>query len=135
VRVTGGCHCGRIRFACEVDAEEVEICHCADCKQLSGSAFSTVVPVVPSTLRYETGQPRTYAKTADSGRVRVQSFCGDCGSPLSSGPQAGEAGVLRLRVGALDQREALIPRQQFWSVAALPWTQAIASLDRIEREV
>ena len=47
----------------------------------------------------------------------------------------GVVGVLRLRVGALDQREALIPRQQFWSVAALPWTQAIASLERIEREV
>src|SRR4029450_12628237 len=41
MKIDRGCHCGKIRYAAEVDPGKVVICHCTDCQTLSGSAFRT----------------------------------------------------------------------------------------------
>jgi hypothetical protein len=37
--VHGRCHCGAIAYEAEVEAGNVNICHCLDCQTLTGSAF------------------------------------------------------------------------------------------------
>ncbi|MGO7990898.1 GFA family protein, partial [Rhizobium leguminosarum] len=30
MHITGGCHCGAIRYQAEIDPERTSICHCTD---------------------------------------------------------------------------------------------------------
>jgi hypothetical protein len=57
MKIDGSCHCGRIRFEAEVDPATVVICHCTDCRTLSGSAFRTVVPTKEGTFVLLSGEP------------------------------------------------------------------------------
>ena len=84
MKVDGACACGAIRIEAEADPEKAQICHCTDCQTATGTAFRVSLPVPGASLKM-TGQPATYVKTtAESGRPRVQAFCGNCGTPIYS---------------------------------------------------
>lgn len=122
MHVNGSCHCGAIEFEAEIDPTRVRICHCTDCQQLSGTAFRVTAPCDENAFRLLRGEPKIYIKVADNGRRRQQAFCGNCGSPLyatSDEPAGGR--TLGLRVGALAQRNTLVPRRQFFARSTLPW--------------
>ena len=83
-------------------------CHRTDCQTATGTAFRVSIPVHGASLKV-TGEPAIYVKTtAESGKPRVQAFCGKCGSPIYSTTLGG--GVqpsYTLRVGILRQRDQL----------------------------
>ena len=134
MKIDGGCHCGQIRYRAEADPGKVEICHCTDCQSLSGSAYRTVVAVDASSFELLCGTPKLYAKTADDGSTRLQAFCPECGSPLYSAPPEGEKGYFGIRVGTARQRDRLVPRNQYWTRSAQPWTQDLSQMTRIDKE-
>ena len=134
MKVDGGCHCGNIRYEAAVDPTKVVICHCTDCQTLSGSAFRTVVPTDEGTFRLLSGAPKVYVKTGESGNKREQAFCPDCGTPIYSAPPGGGAKVVGLRVGALRQREQLIPGDQFWFRSSQSWLQRLPMLKKTEKQ-
>jgi hypothetical protein len=82
------------------------------------------------------GQPKTYIKTtADSGRPRVQAFCGECGSPIYSTTVGdGVQPSYTVRVGILRQRGELAPRRQIWWRSARPWVTQLAELPKREKQ-
>jgi hypothetical protein len=135
MKVDGTCLCGAIRIEGEADPERVQICHCTDCQSGTGSAFRVSIPVPGASFKM-TGQPTIYVKvTADSGKPRVQAFCGQCGSPIYS-TTAGE-GVqpsYNLRVGILRQRDQLVPRRQQWFRSARPWVTGLGALAKAEKQ-
>jgi hypothetical protein len=130
MKVDGQCHCGLIRFEAEVQPEKALLCHCSDCQQLTGTTFRVVVPTLPGSFRLLSGSPRIYVKTADSGARRQQAFCPDCGTPLYSAPPTDEPRSLYLRVGALRQRDALVPKVQLWARSAQSWLPALADIPK-----
>lgn len=135
MKVTGRCHCGKISFAAEIDPGAVRICHCTDCQTLSGSAFRVNVGSLPGTFRLTSGEPKTYIKTtADSGNHRAHGFCPDCGTPLWATSPEPNPRSYGLRVGTLDCRAELKPARQGWFRSALPWTQDLTGVARIERQ-
>jgi hypothetical protein len=126
VKVTGACHCGRIRFEAEIDPERVRVCHCADCQSLSGSAFRVVVPTPEADFKLLQGTPKQYVKaTAESGSPRVQTFCADCGSGIYATTVGGSDRSFGIRVGSLSERAQLVPKRQFWCRSRLPWLPAL----------
>lgn len=127
MRVDGGCHCGAIAYAAEIDPAQVGVCHCTDCQTMSGSAFSTFVPVAREAFTLRSGQPKIYVKVAESGRRRAQAFCPECGTRIYSAAES-DPRVLNLRVGAIRQRAALPPRAQYWCRSALPWVMDLGSV-------
>jgi hypothetical protein len=134
MKVEGQCHCGYLVFEAEVDPETVEVCHCEDCQTLQGSAFSVVVPAKPGTFRQIAGEPTIYIKTAESGNRRKLAFCPRCGSRMFSAPADSGSSFFGLRVGALKQRDQLIPRKQYWMRSAQAWTQHMVNLPAEEQE-
>ena len=134
MKVDGGCHCGRIGFEAEIDPEKVEICHCADCQTLSGSAFRVVVPTPEEKFRLLRGTPTTYERVADSGNKRLQAFCRDCGTPLYSTSVGVGARSITLRVGAIRQRDQLPPKIQYWMRSAQDWVMNIGTLPKVEKQ-
>lgn len=130
--VTGQCHCGKVRIQAQVNPERVFVCHCQDCQVLTGGAFRVVVPALAGSLAVQ-GPVTEYARTADSGAVRLQVFCPACGSPLyARSPDTN--GLATLRVGVLDQRSVLPPVLQLWRQSVLPWADQIAALPGCERQ-
>jgi hypothetical protein len=135
MKIDGTCHCGAIRIEGEADPDKVQICHCTDCQTGTGSAFRISVPIAGPALKM-TGEPTNYLKTtADSGRPRVQAFCGQCGSPIySTSPGDGVQPSYMVRVGILSQRDELMPRRQNWFRSARSWVTNLGSLPRNEKQ-
>ena len=134
MKIDGGCHCGQIRYRADADPKQVEICHCTDCQSLSGSAYRTVVPVEAASFELLCGTPKHYAKLAEDGSTRLQAFCPECGSPLYSAPADGEKGYFGIRVGTTNQRDRLVPHNQYWTRSAQSWTQDLSTINQIEKE-
>lgn len=120
----GGCQCGEVRF--EVDGEPLRsgICHCTDCRQTSGAAF-TFFAIWPRSAFRTSSQFATY---------KGRSFCPNCGSRVFS-LQQDEAEIM---CGAFDEAptdltpsyELWIPRREHW-LHGLPWAREFEG-DRTE---
>jgi hypothetical protein len=134
MKVTGRCHCGNISFEAEIDPAQVRVCHCTDCQQMTGTAFRTNANSLPGTFVLQSGVPKTYVKTAESGNKRAQAFCPDCGTHLYASDAIASPQTVGLRVGALDQRAELRPSRQIWVRSALPWSMDLTGLARSERQ-
>ena len=128
MKINGGCHCGKVTYEADVDAEKVFICHCTDCQSLSGGPYRANVPVSAELFKLK-GQLASYVKTADSGNKRIQAFCADCGSAIYS-TSAENPAVYVLRLGAVKQRAELTPRAQLFAASAMPWAMDIRGIAR-----
>ena len=133
MKCTGRCHCGAITYECEVEPEKAFICHCTDCQTLSGTAFRTVVPVPEADFTLLSGAPKVYVKTGESGNRRQQTFCGNCGTPIYACPDDPGPKTLNLRLGALKERDHMVPKLQLWARSAQPWV-GLESIPRIEKQ-
>lgn len=121
--LTGGCHCGALRY--EIDAAPIltYTCHCTDCQRITGTAFSLAIIVPEKSFRVTRGEPWPVERIADSGRVNVRLLCPDCGCWISGLGRAGPDGVevRRVRAGTLDDRSWLRPTMHIWTRSKQPW--------------
>jgi len=134
VKIDGQCHCGSVRYEAEIDPDEVSICHCTDCQSLTGSAYRVTAMVPRDRLVLTGNEPKTYVKTADNGRKRIQQFCSDCGSPMFTTGEGAEAEEWGIRWGSIRQRRELTPRRQIWCQSAAPWINELESMRGRERD-
>ena len=124
IKVTGTCHCGAISIDASVEETRMIACHCSDCQQFSGAPFRPVVIASGDEVQLS-GTPREYAKTADSGNVRLQGFCGDCGTQLYAVDQ--EKTMYNIRTGWLDQRDQLVPKMHIFGSSSPDWLTDITA--------
>ncbi|KAJ7923598.1 Mss4-like protein [Mycena leptocephala] len=80
----GACLCGQttIELKSTHPAQVRIVCHCTDCRQTSGSAFSTNV-LEPKKDVTITGPVKEYSIKAASGNTVTRVFCGNCGSAIT----------------------------------------------------
>lgn len=135
MKITGGCHCGRITYEAEVEPGTVRVCHCSDCQKLTGTAFRTNIASLPGTFALKSGTPRIYIKTAESGNKRAHAFCPECGTPIYAASPEPNPSSYGLRVGGINERARLgAPARQIWCGSALPWSMDISGVARVERQ-
>jgi hypothetical protein len=116
--LTGGCQCGRIRYAVTEAPLLVNTCHCTDCQRLTGSAFSLGVVVSESAFRLAGIAPRPLQRTVDCGRLNTRFVCPDCASWVCCQPRDG---LMRFRAGTLDDTSWLRPTRHIWTRSRQPW--------------
>ena len=126
LNINGECHCGKIRFQADVDPENVIVCHCTDCQNISGAPYRANVPVLLDKFEME-GEPQIYVKTGGSGKQLKLAFCGNCGSALYS-IAVESPRFLMLRLGAVKERADLPPKRQGFCQSAMPWAMDITSI-------
>ena len=134
MKITGGCHCGKITYEAEINPENIIVCHCTDCQSLSGSGFRSIAMSEPDSLSFLTGEPKVYVKTGDNGNKREQTFCPDCGSPIYSTSVGEGPKQYGIRLGTVNQRDALVPTKQIWFDSSQPWTQDMHSLPAVKKQ-
>ena len=134
MQVHGACHCGRISYEAEVDTGSAVICHCSDCQTLSGTPFRTVLFTPEEDIRMTGEAPRIYHKVAESGRQREQAFCPHCGTPIYSAPVGESPRTLGLRVGAMKERDNIVPVRQIWHRSAQSWLDRLPGIECVEKQ-
>lgn len=130
LNIDGACHCGKIRYEANVHPDNVIICHCTDCQNLSGAPYRANVLAKAENFRLTAGEPKIYIKTGGSGRRGALAFCPDCGAALYS-TSADDPQRYNLRLGAIAQRAQLVPKLQGFCGSAMPWAWDIRDIPQV----
>ena len=120
-KLSGSCLCGSVRYSSESEPVVSAICHCKNCQQQSGSAFSTIIGVPRPSLKVE-GATGTFNDRAESGKYVIRRFCPKCGSALISGVEV-TPDLLWIKAGTLDDASAFTPQMHIWRDSAQPWVK------------
>ena len=115
----GACRCGQVRILVRGEPLRTGICHCTDCRQESGSAF-TFYAVWPAPQFQCAGETSVFL-----GR----SFCSRCGSRLFS-LDADEA---EIKLGVLSEAPThLKPGFEYWVKRREPWLRPVEGAEQHE---
>ena len=117
---TGRCSCGRIKFHLVGAPLFTQACHCTDCQRFTGAAFGIGVLMLENDLCIDEGEPATYEHPTASGNRHTAAFCVHCGTYLW-GWYSLRPGVVVVRPGTLDDRQATQPQAHVWTRSKLPW--------------
>lgn len=120
--ISGGCHCGALRYHVSAPPLMIYNCHCTNCQKITGSAFVVSATIAESAFEFTAGAPKTVEWVSDAGNRRFGWFCGDCGSRIAHG-QIPSAGFLSLRAGTLDDTSWVEPVGDIWTRSAQPWVK------------
>ena len=126
-RYTGGCLCGAVRYEFSQAPKQVTICHCNDCKKVTGSVFGLSMEIEAASFTILSGQLKKYTKTADNGIRISRAFCSNCGSPVLTTEET-YPDLVWIKAGSLDEPELVKPTKQIWTKRAVPWAKIDAGL-------
>jgi hypothetical protein len=118
--LTGGCGCGRIRYACNEKPIVQLICHCRDCQRASGSAYAAILFVPADRLTLMGEEPNYHEVKGASGRRVQRGFCGACGAPVS-GRWPDNPLYQVLHASGLDDPSIFTPSAEIWLSRAHGW--------------
>jgi hypothetical protein len=109
----GGCLCGAVRYELTGQPYKSGVCHCGDCRKVTGSAF----------LHYADWRPHQFKFTGDVREFAGRSFCPTCGARVFSlsDDQA------EIYLGTLDNAPTgIAPDMEIWIKRRESW---LAQLD------
>lgn len=128
--LTGGCHCGAVRYVIADGASphHVAACHCTDCRRASGA------PLVGWALFDRenvavTGAAKIYRSSEQAERL----FCGDCGSGLFYVNEAMFPGGIDVQIATLDDPDAVPAQAQIQTAERIGWVARLHELPAFER--
>lgn len=105
--MTGGCQCGRVRYAVRVDDRDAYLCHCRMCQRATGGVAAALKQVACDAVTWTTRPPDRYR----SSLIAQRGYCAACGSPLTY--EGDGAADMDLTVGSFDAPERLRPTAHF----------------------
>jgi len=117
---TGGCQCGRVRYALLSSPERPGICHCRMCQRATGNPFHAFVGVAKDQFRWTAEPPKFFASSADSQR----GFCAHCGTPLSFDHLPGKR--ITVGIATLDDPSSVTPDRNIGVESKLAWVDQIS---------
>jgi hypothetical protein len=80
-KLTGGCFCGRVRYALSAPAGYTHHCHCSNCRRIHGAAFVTYSMFPRSAFTWERGEDNLSAFSTSENSIRR--FCKTCGTHVA----------------------------------------------------
>ncbi|KIV99501.1 uncharacterized protein PV09_08806 [Verruconis gallopava] len=150
---SGGCFCGNVRISYQgepkrkvrarpfyttsfVSSKKANIratqalCHCVDCRKISGSTYSTNILVAENDFTVS-GSPKQISTTGENGNMITSYFCGDCGSTLWR-EGVGFPGLKIIKAGVMDDLYGLDnakPEIEYYSERRVAWVPQIPGSD------
>ncbi|RYH12763.1 MAG: GFA family protein [Alphaproteobacteria bacterium] len=117
----GGCLCGAVRFTVSGEPYKSGLCHCSDCRHVTGSAF----------LAYADWRPDQFETTGQVATYGGRSFCPVCGSRLFSRDDH----QVEIYLGALDDApNGIAPANEGWTIRREHWQPAISGTGQFDRD-
>jgi hypothetical protein len=117
----GSCRCGKVHFSVDGEPTRIGICHCTDCRQESGSAF-TYYAIWPA------GQ---FCSEGETGEYRGRRFCPTCGSRLF----AIDDTEVEVKLGSLqDAPTGLAPTYELWIKRRETWLTPLVDAEQFDED-
>jgi hypothetical protein len=118
--ITGGCQCGKVRYALKAPPTTLYCCHCTECQRQSSSAFGQSMRVRLEDVEVTGEMARFTREKTASGSALVCDFCPSCGVRLFHRREAYGADV-SLKAGSLDDTSWLVPAGHIWTGSKQKW--------------
>ena len=122
--LTGGCHCGALRYEARGEPFEPALCHCVDCRRVSGAPALAWFTVRAADFAYTRGAPARYASSTRAARE----FCGLCGAQITFAQQELAGAQIDVTTASLDHPEAVPPAQHIFVHSRLAWMRGLDTL-------
>jgi hypothetical protein len=115
---TGGCQCGKVRYALYVAPQNSHVCHCRMCQRATGGVFAALAGAPKSEFAWTAGEPAFFA----SSNLAKRAYCRDCGTPLSFAYDLPEARFY-VTIGSLDEPNAAPIVMQYGVESRIEWVK------------
>ena len=125
-KVTGGCHCGAMRYEATGAPLYVPYCHCETCRKTTGAPVVMFIMFKREQVRFTQGERRIYRSSPEVERT----FCPDCGTPLSYEGDWGEDTTIEFYVSTLDDPERFVPDRHVFYGDRISWFDVADQLPR-----
>ncbi len=127
--LTGGCHCGAIRYEVEGEPHHSALCHCTDCRRNAGAPMVCWTLFGNDHFRVTQGEAKVYA-SSEHGR---RHFCPACGTGLFYTNDQIFPGQTDVQAATLDTPEALPPTAQIQVAERIAWVKDMDGLPAFQR--
>lgn len=118
--LAGGCQCGGVRYEIRAEPLTLYACHCTVCQRQSTGAFTLSMVVPREAVAVVAGEPRTWMRRHESGRLIDCLFCETCGGRLFHSPQTNPK-ITIVKAGTLDDVRRFVPVGHIWTASAQGW--------------
>lgn len=115
---TGGCQCGKVRYALYVAPQNSHVCHCRMCQRATGGLFAALAGAPKAEFAWIAGEPAMFA----SSNLAKRGYCRDCGTPLSFTYDMPEARFY-VTIGSLDDPNAAPIVIQYGAESRIEWVK------------
>ena len=127
--LTGGCHCGAIRYEVEGEPQHSALCHCSDCRRHAGAPMVCWTLFGNDHFRVTQGEAKVYA-SSEHGR---RHFCPGCGTGLFYTNDQIFPGQTDVQSATLDTPEALPPTARIQVAERIAWVEDADALPAFQR--
>jgi len=127
--ITGGCHCGAIRYQADGQALMHALCHCKDCRRHAGAPMVGWSMYRQDGVKVTTGAPKVYA-SSEHGR---RHFCPECGTGLFYSNDAVLPGIIDIQSATMDDPDLIRPQAHMQVAERIGWMAHAHELPTFER--
>jgi len=117
----GGCDCKGVRYRMETKPLFVNCCHCRWCQRESGASFALNAMIESDRLTVLAGEPELVDTPSNSGKGQKIARCPKCRIAVWSHYAGAGSAVSFVRVGTLDNPDALPPGIHIFTASKQPW--------------
>jgi hypothetical protein len=129
MKLTGGCHCGAIRYQVDGEPQHVALCHCTDCRRNAGAPMVSWAAFNENEMTVTQGTPKVF----NSSGTALRSFCSDCGTGLFYRNGEFLPGIVDIQSATLDEPAALPAGAHIQVAERIDWMETAHSLPAFER--
>lgn len=127
--ITGGCHCGAVRYEAEGEALTHALCHCSDCRRSAGAPMVAWTMYRLDAVKVTKGAVKVYA-SSEHGR---RHFCPDCGTGLFYTNLEMLPGIIDIQSATYDDPNAVPVRAHIQVAERIGWMERAHELPAFER--
>jgi len=117
----GGCTCRQVRYRVTRAPLIVHCCHCRWCQRETGSAFALNAVVETEAVDLLDGDPERVHTPSQSGKGQTIVRCPECHVAVWSHYAGAGDKLSFVRVGTLDDPDALPPDVHIFTASKQPW--------------
>jgi hypothetical protein len=118
----GGCTCRSVRYRMTASPIIVHCCHCRWCQRETGSAF-VINAIVETSALHVTGETEMVNTPSQSGKGQRIVRCPKCRVALWSHYSRRGTALAFIRVGTLDDPDAVPPDVHIFTSSKQPWVR------------
>lgn len=117
MNLSGGCHCGAVRYEVKGEPQHVALCHCSDCRRASGAPMVAWAAFAEDEFTVLSGEVRT----RNSSGASMRSFCPECGTGLFFRNAEALPGIVDIQSATLDDPDACAPSGHIQVAERIGW--------------